>query len=488
MKRLLLILVCVLGSLVAVLVLRAYGARSVQVAPGTWEGIVVDAAGASSRLGRAVQFKTISHQIPWEWRGSAFTEFHAWLSEAFPRVHAALRREVVADYSLLYTWEGSDAAAQPIVLLAHMDVVPVDGASAQAWTHPPFEGVVADGYVWGRGTIDDKSSVMGILEAAEALLAAGFVPRRTIYFCFGHDEELGGPQGARNLAAALKARGVKAWFSLDEGSAVTEGIIPGVEGPVGLISVAEKGYVSVELLVRGKGGHSSNPPAETSLGILCAAVSRLEKHQMGGRLAGPMREMLTVLAPEMSLPFRLVMANLWLFEPLLRRQLLASPATAAALRTTTAPTILNAGTKENVLPIESRAVVNFRIIPGDTVETVLEHVRRVVNDDRVMIKAMAEHDAVAPSPVSDWRSESFSLLARCVRQSFAGAPVAPGLTLGGTDSKHFYEVAENCYRFQPILVTNDDLARIHGTDERIAVDNYLRAIRTYGLILRAAAG
>jgi carboxypeptidase PM20D1 len=372
---------------------------------------------------------------------------------------------VVNDYSLMYTWPGSDPALKPVVFLAHMDVVPVDAGSAQLWTHDPFSGTVADGRVWGRGALDDKSSVMAILETAETLLRDGWAPKRTMYFCFGHDEELGGPKGAGAMAALLKERGVKAWFSMDEGSGIADGILPGIEGPVALVATCEKGYVSLKLEVEGKGGHSSKPPANTSLGLLCAAIARLEAQQFEPAIEGPIREMLDVAGREMAFPLNVVMANMWLTEPLLINQLANSDTTRAALRTTTAPTILNAGTKENVLPIKAEAVVNFRIYPGDTVADVLAH-----------------------APVSDTASDSFQLLAQSIRNVHPTYPVAPAMSIGGTDSKHFYEVAENCYRFQPMVFKQSDFDTIHGTDESCSIEVFLNGIQLYAEIIRNAAG
>ncbi len=485
--RLLLAIVVAVVLLFGVLLVRTYTYPSLQVETGPWEPVTFDADAAADHLAGAIRIKTISHQIPWEQRLSAFTEFHAYLAETFPKAHAAMTREVVNDYSLLYTWEGSDPEAQPILLLAHMDVVPVDGASAQEWTHPPFDGVVADGHIWGRGAIDDKCSVIGILEAVEALSAEGFQPKRSIYLAFGHDEEIGGKMGAGKMAALLEARGVKAWFCLDEGSAAVDGIIPGIDWPIALIAIAEKGYVTLELVAMGEGGHSSQPPAQTSLGVLAAAIAKLEAQQMPGGLRGPFRQLFEYAAPEMTFPMNVVMSNLWITAPLVKRIMLGDPTTAAALRTTTAATIMEAGTKENVLPIKSRAVVNFRILPGDTSEDVVAHVKAVVNDDRVRIKILGT-DTSEPSPVSDPESESYRLLARSVRQVFDGAPVAPGMTLGATDSKHYHAVADNVYRFQPQVLSSADLAGIHGTDERIEIENFLRGIRTYAQIIKAAAG
>ncbi|MBI1317479.1 MAG: M20 family peptidase [Candidatus Hydrogenedens sp.] len=488
LKRLLLGAAAVLAVLVLVLAVKAALFTSVQLEPQPTEKIAIDADAAAARLAKATTFKTISHQIPWEFRGSEFTEFHAWLAEAFPQVHAALQREAVNDYSLLYTWKGSEPDLPPVLLLAHMDVVPVDAGSAEGWTHPPFDGVVADGRVWGRGSLDDKCSVIGLLETTEALLKSGWQPRRTLYFCFGHDEEIGGANGAGKIAALLAERGIKAWFSLDEGSAIVEGVLPGIDTPVALIATGEKGYVSLELTVMGEGGHSSQPPPQTSIGILAAGIARLEANQFPAAVAGPLAEMFDVVGREMDMPLRGLLANLWLFRPLLQSQLANSDTTNAALRTTTAVTIMEAGTKENVLPIKARAVVNFRILPGDTVAGVIEHTKRVLADDRITVNLVEGSEPDEPSPVSSTDSDSYRLLAQSVRNVHPDFPVGPGMTLGGTDTKHYYGVAENCYRFQPFVLDSADLATIHGTDESILIERYLDGIQLFAEILRNAAG
>jgi len=473
---------------VAVLLFRTLIVSSHQLASGDFEALPIVQDDVVERLAQAIRFKTISHQIPWEFRGTEFEAFHQFLEESFPQAHETLQREIVSRYSLLYTWEGSNPSLAPIIFLAHMDVVPVDAGSAEAWTHPPFEGVVEDGIIWGRGALDNKSSVMGLLEVVETLLGRGFTPTRTIYLAFGHDEELGGPEGAGKMAALLQERGVKAWFTLDEGSGIVEGILPGMDDPIALISVSEKGYLTLELKVRGEGGHSSNPPPSTSIGILASAITRIEASPFDAKLGGPMLDMLEVAGPEMNFPFRVLMTNLWLFKPLLQWQLAKDPVTSAALRTTTAVTMINGGTKENVLPIEARATVNFRILAGDTSAEIVERVRALVNDERVEITIPDDHVVNEPSPVSDKDSDSFRVIAQSVRDVLPHVPVAPGMTLAGTDTKHYYDVAENLYRLQPIIFTPETLATIHGTDERVEIENYLNAIQIFGQIIRKAAG
>jgi carboxypeptidase PM20D1 len=488
MKKLLAAAGALLAVLFAVVAVRTATFPSWQVDASPAPPLALDTAAVIQRLADAVTYRTISTADGPQGEAGEFERFRAFLASAFPRVHGALVREVVADHSLLFTWAGTDTAAEGILLTAHYDVVPVEPGTEGHWTHPPFAGTVADGYVWGRGTLDDKAGVMGILEAVEALLAEGFAPARTVYLAFGHDEEVGG-EGARRIAETLRGRGVRMAYVVDEGGAVfTPGTVPGVEAPVALVGIAEKGFVSLELAVRAAGGHSSMPPRETAAGIVSAAVHRLERNPFPGALAGVSRETFAYLGPEMALPQRAVFANLWLFGPLVRRGLDDTPRGAAMLRTTTAATMLRGSVKDNVLPIHAAAVVNFRILPGETVESVEARVRRVVADDRVEVR---RYGAVAtdPSPVSDPRGDGFRAVQTAIRRIYPDALTAPYLVMGATDARHYAVVSDQVFRFLPVRLEEGDLARLHGTDERVSVAAYLDAVRFYRhLVADTAAG
>lgn len=440
-------------------------------------------AAAIERLAGAVRFLTISYEGG-RYDAKAFDDFAAYLVTHYPRAHATLTRETVAGHSLLYRWAGRDAAAKPFLLAAHMDVVPVEAGTEAKWTHPPFAGVAADGYVWGRGAWDDKSAVIAILEAVERKLAAGWAPERTVYLAFGHDEEVGGG-GAQAMAALLKARGIALELVLDEGSMVLKGLVPGVEPPVALIGVAEKGFASVELVASADGGHSSMPTADNAIGRLAGAVGRLAADPFPPRLIGPMAGTLDGTGPAMGLPMRVVLANRWLTEPLVLRTMAGSPSGAASVRTTTALTMFNAGTKANVLPQTARAVVNHRLLPGDTVASVVERDRAVVDDPRVSVRAIA--GARDPSRVSPSDGPAFAVIERAVTRVFPDVIVAPGLVIAGTDARNYEPVATAIYRFLPVRTGPEELKRFHGTDERIAIADYARAIAFYEAMLDEAA-
>jgi len=477
-------LLIVIGLVIA----ACAGPAKVEVPPAAGIATQFDAAesGAAARLAASVRFQTISRGPGAPVAGEAFLGLHEFLAESYPRTHATLARETVGGYSLLYTWRGRDAARAPILLLAHMDVVPVEPGSEAAWHQPPYSGEISDGHIWGRGTLDDKVSVLGTLEAIELLLADGFVPERTVYLAFGHDEEIDGRAGAGKIASLLAERGVRLAFTLDEGGIIGHDLVPGVAPPVALIGVAEKGYISLKLSAGTEDcGHASMPPKTTAIGRLAGAIHRLENNPMAANLAPPVTDMFDQLAPEMPFILRLAVSNRWLFSGLVTSRLSEAPASDAAIRTTTAVTMFNAGVKENVLPCTAEAVVNFRILPSDSIASVTAHVREMIDDPLIEISRHGTADE--PSPVADIQSPGFRTLQETVGQIFPDALPAPHLVIAATDSKHFTGIAENTYRFLPIRLGPDDTPRIHGTNERISLENYGEVIRFYTQFLINAA-
>ena len=474
-----------LAALALILVARTALYRPAPVVLEPRSPIAV-AKGAAQRLAGSLRIRTVSHEDSAA-DPEQFRALHAYLERAFPKVHSQLRRETVAMHSLLYTWQGADAALKPILLMGHMDVVPVEPGTEREWQQPPFSGAIADGFVWGRGAIDNKSAVVGLLEAVEMLLGEGFRPARTVYLAYGHDEESGGTQGARQIAALLRGRGVQLEMVLDEGGVIADGIFPGVASPVALVGIAEKGFASLELSTKVQGGHSSLPPSQSAIGILGAAVARLEANPMPARLEGPSRQFFDRLGASFPLPERAVFANLWLTRPLVTRKLEGNPTTNAMVRTTAASTIFQAGTKDNVLPSHARAVINFRISPADSVAAVEEHVRRVTADRRVEVKLGGRFSA-EPSAVSSTRSRSFRSLEEAIQRVVPGAIVAPYPVVVVTDSRHFAGISADTYRLLPLRLASHDLERIHGTNERIAIQDYEQAIRVYREVIANAAG
>ncbi len=471
----------------AVLVYNTLNVKSRQIEVAAVEPIAIDESAAAERLAQVIRFRTVSHLDSANFAADQFTGLHDHLEQTYPALHTALEKETVSDYSLLYRWPGSDPELQPVLLMAHMDVVPIEPGTEDQWEHPPFAGAVADGYIWGRGAMDDKGSFTAIFEAVNRLAAEGYTPQRTLYLAFGHDEEIGGANGAVKIAALLAERGIRLALVMDEGSAVITGAVPGVEGPAAQITIAEKGYLTLVLTASAQGGHSARPPEVTSIGALARVIAALRANQMPARLTRPAEAMLDYLAPRMDFWSRLAIANKWLFAPLIVSNMEKSPATNAMVRTTTSPTILKAGIKDNVLPSSATAMVNFRILPGDTIEDVVAHVERIVGDEPVEVTIYPE-SVNNPSPVADPNSPYFKAIARTVRQTIPDAMVIPGLTLGATDSRHFNGIADNGFRFNPLRMTRQDFSRVHGLNERVAVDNFAEMIRFYVQFVRNQTG
>ncbi|NQZ99486.1 MAG: M20/M25/M40 family metallo-hydrolase [Myxococcales bacterium] len=443
-----------------------------------------DDAERIERFAASLRIRTVSPQDPSDFDPAAFLAFHRFLADAFPDTHRALERETVAEYSLLYSWPGSDATLAPMLLTSHIDTVPVVAGSEDRWEYPAFEGAVADGYVWGRGAMDDKVGVLATLEAVEELVREGFAPKRTVYLAFGHDEELGGNVGAAGITELLRSRGVKLWFSLDEGMAIVEGMA-GIKRPVAVVGVAEKGFLTLEITVKADGGHSSMPPPETAIGRLAEVVRVLEANPMPPHMDGMVGEMLDALGPELAGMRGFAVRNRWLFGPMVARGFSAEPATNAIVRTTTAVTMVRGGVKANVLPSRATLTANFRVHPGDSSDEIVERVSDLLADQDVDIEIVSKSDA---SDVADVNSDSYALLRDVVASVFEGVPTVPGLVLGGTDTKHYAQVAENGYRFTPVRIRQEDATRVHGIGERVAVDDYLKMPPFYVELIRRGAG
>ncbi|MBR0824967.1 M20 family peptidase [Bradyrhizobium manausense] len=460
------------------------GSRQVQVA--AVPRATVDTEGAAKRLSEAIRFQTISNFLNPEQDAEALRGLEAHIKASFPTFHGAAKREVIGGHSLLYIWEGSDPKAQPIALLAHQDVVPIASGTEKDWQQKPFEGAIADGYIWGRGSWDDKGNLYSMLEAAEQMAKEGFRPKRTIYFAFGHDEEVAGTRGAKSIAAALAARGVRFDFVLDEGLLIVEGVMKGLDKPAALIGLSEKGYATLVLTAHSTPGHSSMPPRETAIGMMSAALARLEDNRLPMQIRGTVAEMFDTLAPEMSGFNRVVLSNLWLFRPLVLREFEKTGPAEATVRTTTALTIFNAGDKDNVLPGNAEATVNFRLLPGDTQDSVTDHVRTTIKNEKISIAPFPGN--TNPPPVTGTSSKSYQALTRTIREIFPDVVVAPGLMVAATDSRHYADITDNIFRFSPVRANSEDLKRFHGTNERLSIEGYADMIRFYRRLIENTAG
>lgn len=473
MKKVFRFLGLALLVLIAIVLIKTFTLSSKQVPAGSIESVTV-ANDVFENLSEAVTYKTISFSEDTPPDSTAFYGFHRFLERAFPLIHSKLTLEKINDYSLLYTWQGSDASLKPMILMSHMDVVPVDQPTIGDWEAGPFEGKITQTDIIGRGTMDDKGTLMAVMEAVEKMLEENFSPKRTIYLAFGHDEEVGGPRGAKQIADHLKKQGVQAAITIDEGGFLAEDLVPGIDSPVAMINLAEKGFASFRLIVETNGGHSSAPPEENTIGILAQAIVDLEDNQRPYKLVNPVDYQLEYMGPEMPFMQRMAFANPWLFKkPILE---------ALNAHTTTAPTIIGGGVKNNVIPTVAEATINFRILPGETIESVKEHIVSTVSD-KVRVEEVGF--LTNPSPVSSVESENFKILEQTIRDIYPNSIVVPGLVGGGTDARYFYDISDDVYRFYPIKLAPDSMSRFHGIDEKISKENYMEIITfSYHLIKR----
>ncbi len=485
MKKILSIIFLVVIFFIAILLIKTlfFTAPSNQFEITTSAEIALDSEKVSEHLANAIRFQTISHQDSTQFDSAPFLNYHKYLEKIFPHVQKTLKKEILNQYSLLYTWRGKDETLKPILLMAHQDVVPVEQENQNQWIQPPFEGKIADGFIWGRGALDVKCGLLGILEAVELLLQNGFQSERTVYLSFGHDEEIGGTLGAVKIAELFRSRNISFEFVLDEGGVIIDGIIPGVSKSVALVGIAEKGYLTLELNVEREGGHSSIPPRHTAVGILSEAIVVLENHPFPPNMKFA-SQLFQYVGPGMPFFQKMIFANNWLTSPLIERKLSELPAMNANIRTTTAATVFKGGDKENVLPPQATAVINFRIMPGESIASVIEYVRKTINNSQVKINPLGIPSD--PPPVADMHSRNYNLIKQTIYQTSASEPliVAPFLVIATTDSRHFIELSENVYRFIPIVLKQGDLNRVHGVNERISINNYQQIVKFYYQLIK----
>jgi len=470
MKKVLRILTGLLIVLMLIIILKTITSRSVQI---NVEPVNLPSFGIEivENLSKALTYPTISYEMELPIDTLAFRGFHQFLEEAYPLIHANLKKEVFSEFSILFTWQGKNPELKPVILMAHMDVVPAP--DKERWEHPPFSGANDGTFIWGRGAIDDKGRLIATLEAVERLIKENYEPERTIYLAFGHDEEISGMKGAHVMANTLAKRGIEAEFVLDEGLSITNGLVPMISKPVASVGVSEKGYMSVKLTVEMEGGHSSYPEKETAVTLLNQALYKINNNPMKAHISGPVKDFIRYTGPEMPFLPRAVFANLWLFEGVIIKIYEGSNTGNAVVRTISAPTILTAGVKDNVIPTKAEAVVNFRILPGETSGDVFHHLKKVIFDERVKISVI---DSIQePSPVSPTNSTGFEIIHKTIKQLFPEVVLNPMLAIGQTDSRHYTGVSNNIYRFAPISFYREDLARMHGLNERISIENFTKA-------------
>lgn len=448
--------------------------------------LTLDSDPMLQRLQGAIQIPTITSPMSRITDDSELFRFREYIQSSFPNLHAdPFIVRTGKDFgderipSMLFEWPGQDPDLDPILLMSHFDVVPIDTSSLSDWTHPTFSGHADGEFIWGRGTLDCKQGVMAILEAISLLSAEGAKPRRSIFVALGHDEEIGGADGNKKMAEWFRSQGVRFHTIIDEGGCVfTE--FPGLASPAALIGVAEKGSLTVELTASVSAdqvGHSSMPPPETAVSILSAAIHRVQLSPFPTRIDGGLRDMLNFLGPEMPFAKKLAISNMWLLGPIVERGLSAKPSGNALLRTTIAPTMIEGGVSENVLPTQATAKLNLRLLPGDRIESALEYLQKSVNDSRVTLKPL--HEPKEASPVSEIDSEPFRMLQTTIHEVLPDVVVAPFVLVGSTDTVHYTDRCDHIYRFIPTRLSERDTQRFHGVNERISKESYLEIVRFF---------
>ena len=476
MRRFIYWLIAAILTVLIVSGIRTISLSSKQISLPIENGGPTVPASAMRHLQEAVRIPTVSNESSID--TAVFSQFLHYLSEEYPLSFKFLDPVTINGFNPVFYYAGRDTTLKPALLLAHYDVVPVDSQEIQLWTHAPFSGHGDEHHIWGRGTIDDKIGVIALLEAVELRLKQGFAPRRSIYIAFGSDEEVLGQRGGARMASYFEDRGLQFEFILDEGMLVVEDGFPGINRPIAMIGTAEKGYASFRLSVdTQESGHASMPNSESAIGILSRAISGIEDRPAPADISGSTKLLFDYLAPEMSGLQRWIFSNLWLFQPFVIKSLEKDAGSNAMIRSTVAPTMLQAGVKDNVMASRAQAVLNCRILPGESSQLVIDRLTQTIGDDRIDISPLGK--LYEPGKIADPSSLGYSSVERCIRRVFPDAIIAPALYIATSDSRHYQHLSEQVLRFSPLLLTRADLRRIHGIDERIHRSNIEKAVHFY---------
>ena len=461
----------------AVIIIRALRFTPKATAPVASSEVKVDEQAAISHFAEMIRCKTISYYEDERIDKAEFAKFRALLKQQYPNVAAKCTYEEIGPSGVLFSLKGK-SSEKPAVFMSHYDVVPVN---EEQWTKPAFEGLIEDGILWGRGTLDTKGTLLGVMEAAEHLLKDGFVPENDMYFAFAGDEEVAG-KSQPVIVETLRSRGIVPALVLDEGGAVVEGIFPGVKQPCALIGIAEKGLMDAQFVIEGAGGHASSPPPHTGIGRLAAAVTRIEAKPFPVTLTKPVAEMFDTLGRRSSFAFKLIFANLWCFLPLLDAMCKKSGGELnAMMRTTCAFTMAEGSKASNVLPPRARMVANLRIISGSTMESTLARLKTLVADDGITTSIMHGTD---PCSISRTEGYGWEKLTHAIAQTWPNAEVSPYLMFAASDSRHYSAISENVYRFSTMELTKEERAGIHGHDEHIPLEKIIKTVQFYVRLMR----
>ncbi len=432
---------------------------------------------AVENLRRLVQCKTISYKDASLEDDAEFEKLIDLLPTLYPNVFATCSFERLADRGLLFYWKGK-TAGDPAVLMAHYDVVPVN---EEMWDKPPFEGIIEDGVLWGRGTLDTKVTFNGVLTAAEHLIGEGFVPAQDIYFAFSGGEEVNG-DGAVHIVDYFEKQGITPALVLDEGGAVVENVFPGVKDACGMIGIAEKGIMNVEYTALSSGGHASAPKPRMPVDSLARACCRVLDNPFKIHITPPVAQMFDTLGRHSNFLYRMIFANLWLFSPVL--DLLCKKTGGdlnALLRTTVAFTQMQGSTASNVIPPKATMVSNIRLNPMDTMASAKVYIEKTIGDENVQVNILYGTD---PSRISRTDCAGFERVATAVVSTWHGCLVTPYLMMQASDSRHYGRISDRVYRFSAMDLTSEERATIHGNNERIRLDCACRAVEFYIRLIR----
>ncbi len=442
------------------------------------EAVTFDRDAAIHRLGELVRCKTVSYSDHSLEDDAEFEKLIAKLPGLYPHVFQACEFTQLPHRGLLFRWRGK-SAEEAAVMMAHYDVVPVNEDN---WDKPPFDAIIEDGVMWGRGTLDTKVTFNGVLSAADHLISQGFTPEQDVYFAFSGGEEVNG-KGAPTIVSYFQEHGIRLSMVVDEGGAVVENVFPGVKEPCGLIGIAEKGMINAQYRTLSAGGHASAPKPHTPVGILARACTRVEGHPFKMHLTKPVAEMFDTLGRHSNFLYRMIFANLWCFGWVL--DLLGKTSGGemnALLRTTVAFTQMEGSSARNVIPPEAKMVANMRLNPADSVESALNYLRKVVDDDSVEITAL---ESFEPSRISRTDCAGWDKVASAVASTWRGCLVAPYLMVQCSDSRHYGVISDKVYRFSAMDLTAEERATIHGNNERIRLDCACKAVEFYIRLMKS---
>jgi len=468
---------------------------------------IIPSEKAISRLVGGIRIPTISNEVYENTDFEPFDEFKAYLPKAYPQIYSTMDTLTVNNYGLVFHWKGKEKELKPILFLSHYDVVPVIGYNpsenkiektvfrphdtpvqridsvSSTWDYPPFSGAVINGRIYGRGTLDMKGMLFSLFEAADSLIAEGWQPDRDIWFAFGHDEEVSGRQGAVYIADYFKQQGISFDAVYDEGGiiAAAGSAIESVNKPIALVGIGEKGFLTLRIKVMGVGGHSSMPPAKSSLVYAAEIIEKLNSNQMKPRIISPIASFLTNIGGEMNFMSRMTIANQWLLKPVLLNTLSESPASNGLIRTTTAISMAKGSDAPNVLTSVAEVTVNFRILPGETVNDVINHVKEICKDYEVEMEVISDRE---PSSISPENKRGFDIIREAVSQLYPGTIVSSYITIGGTDGYKYQIVSDNIYRFMPIELNVYEQRIIHNENEHITLENYGRMIDYFRSVMK----